>query len=79
MSQVTATGTGGGSNIGVYLDFSSHGRINGSVMNGIPGLRMNNINNRIVNNMIIGGVVDGTPDKQECRGKYDENLVDVDC
>ena len=29
--------------------------------------------------MIIDGVVDCTPDKQECRGKYDENLVDADC
>jgi len=52
-----------------------------SVLDGLPGLALegDSSDSRIVNNKIIGGVLNNTADGNVCRGNYNENLADVAC
>ena len=75
-----ATGAGSSANPSVLIGNAAPFIVN-SVLNGDPGLFITgeSSGSRIVNNKIIGGVVNNTTDGNVCRGNYDENLADVTC
>jgi len=68
-------------NSGVFISRDSSPFIVDSVLDGSPGLLLDAdiSGSRIVDNKIIGGVVNNTTDGNVCRGNYDENLADVTC
>ena len=68
-------------NSGVFISRDASPFIVDSVLDGLPGVLLDAdiSGSRIVNNKIIGGVVNNTNDGNVCRGNYDENLADVAC
>ena len=81
MVNVNANATGAGyANPSVLIGNAAPFIVN-SVLDGDPGLFITgeSSGSRIVNNKIIGGVVNNTTDGNVCRGNYDDNLADVAC
>jgi len=81
MINVIASGSGGTYNWGVNSTDNASPFIQDSILEGEPFgiiISENSPGTRVVNSKIISGVYDDATGTQ-CRGNYDENLVDVDC
>ena len=78
----TAIGSDGTNNYGLRSMFNSYPFVQTSILEGSTyGLHISadSTNTRVVNSTIVGGVDDLASDTIQCRGNYDENLIDEGC